>query len=63
MDVSFYLIIMVGIVFVVAVLSIPTLFMKKCPNCGKRNFLEATVCKACHTPFPDEAPTKTDSKE
>lgn len=54
MSTEVYLWVMVGIIAVVTCISVPSLFWKKCPQCGKRNGLDATVCKACGADYPED---------
>jgi hypothetical protein len=49
-----YLLVMLSIIGLVSVISVPSLFLKKCPKCGKRNLLDAVRCKACQAEFPEE---------
>ena len=51
---ALYLIIMLGVVAVVALISVPSLIRQKCHKCGARNSLEATHCIRCGVPFPRE---------
>jgi ribosomal protein L40E len=53
-NVTLYLVIMVGIIALVTAVSVPSLFLKKCPHCGKRNGLEARICRACGADLPEE---------
>lgn len=50
-----YLLIMLGVIFLITAVSIPSLFRKKCPNCGAKNWIESKTCKKCGTVFNDEA--------
>ena len=50
---TIYLVIMVGIIALVTAVSVPSLFWKKCPACGKHNHLDAETCKACGAEFPE----------
>ncbi|HEX72428.1 MAG TPA: zinc-ribbon domain-containing protein [Candidatus Hydrogenedentes bacterium] len=49
---TLYLVVMVGIIAVITAISVPSLFFKKCPKCGRRNLLKATACSACGTELP-----------
>ena len=53
---STYLVIMVGIIAVVALVSVPGLFRKRCPDCGTWNSLEASNCSHCPHVFPEDGP-------
>lgn len=48
-----YLMVMMGIIALICAASVPSLFFKKCANCGRRSGIEAPVCKQCGTPFPE----------
>jgi hypothetical protein len=50
-----YVGIMLGVILVIALVVIPSLFRKKCQKCGARNALDAKVCVACRQAFPDES--------
>lgn len=50
---TLYLTVMVGIITLITAISVPSLFLKKCPKCGKRNLLNLNVCKACGAELPD----------
>jgi len=47
---------MVGIILTVALISVPSLFAKRCPTCGQKNPLEARTCRVCGEIFPAEEP-------
>ena len=47
MSSGLYLFIMLGVILLVTFISIPSLFRKKCPNCGTKNWIEADTCKKC----------------
>lgn len=49
-----YLAVMLGIIAVVLVASVPSLFRKKCRACSAKNGLEARACKQCGAAFPDD---------
>lgn len=49
-----YLVVMVGIIAVISAIAIPSLFFKKCPQCGRRNRLDANTCAACGAALPEE---------
>lgn len=49
-----YLAVMLGVIAVIAIVVIPSLLRKKCPNCGTRNSLDASVCSECGELFPDK---------
>ena len=51
MSKTLYLVIMLGIIAVITIASVPSLFRKTCPKCGSRNWLEAKTCKQCGTAF------------
>ncbi len=51
-----YLMIMVSIIIVVALVSVPGLFRKRCPKCGAWNGLEANNCSHCPHIFPEDVP-------
>ena len=51
MSKTLYLVIMLGIIAVITIASVPSLFRKTCPKCRSRNWLEAKSCKQCGTPF------------
>lgn len=50
---TLYLMVMVSIITVVTLISVPSLFLKRCPKCGKRNLLNESVCKACGAKLPE----------
>jgi len=50
---TLYLAVMISIIAVVTLISVPSLFLKRCPKCGKRNLLSETACKACGTELPE----------
>jgi len=50
---TLYLAVMLGIIALICAASVPSLFFKKCANCGRRNGIEASVCKHCGTQFPE----------
>jgi len=50
---TLYLVIMLGIIAVITIASVPSLFRKACPKCGMKNWLEAKACKQCGAPFPE----------
>ena len=52
---TLYLAIMVGIIVLVVAVAAPALFYKKCSRCGRRNGLDAPVCKYCGSAFPDDS--------
>lgn len=45
---------MLGLVALVSIVTLPGLLAKKCAECGVRNGLDATACKGCAHPFPDD---------
>jgi len=49
-----YLTVMLGVIALACVVSIPSLFRKKCRKCGARNGIEACVCIQCGAPFPED---------
>ena len=54
MDKSVYLAIMLGVIAVMCAVTIPSLFRKKCSECGARNSLDAKECAKCKAPFRDD---------
>ena len=54
MSTEVYLWVMVGIIALVTFISVPSLFLKKCPSCSRRNGLDAKICKACGAAFPED---------
>ena len=50
---ALYLVVMLGIIALSCAASVPSLFFKKCAKCGRRNGIEASVCKHCGTAFPE----------
>jgi len=54
MDKTVYLAVMLGVIAVMCAVTIPSLFRKKCSECGARNSLDATACVRCKKPFPAE---------
>ncbi len=48
-----YLMVMMVIIALICAAIVPSLFFKKCAKCGRRNGIEAPVCKQCGTPFPE----------
>ena len=50
---NLYLAIMLGVILTITAVSIPSLFRKKCPNCGSKNWIEAKVCKKCGVAFQE----------
>lgn len=54
MDLTLYLVVMVGIILTVVLISVPSLFTRRCPKCGHKNPLEAQTCRACGEAFPAE---------
>jgi hypothetical protein len=51
-----YLAIMVGVIVVVALVTVPSLLRKRCVSCGTRNSLDARMCVKCGVAFPEEPP-------
>jgi hypothetical protein len=49
-----YLVIMLVIIGGITVISVPSLFRRKCPQCGGKNHVEAKVCEHCGTAFPED---------
>jgi len=47
---------MVGIIALVTLISVPSLFVKRCPKCGRRNFLDVRACKYCGAVFQENEP-------
>lgn len=50
-----YLAVMLGVIALIAIVVIPSLFHKKCSKCGIRNSLDAKVCSGCGEPFPTDS--------
>jgi ribosomal protein L40E len=50
---ALYLTVMLGIIAIICAASVPSLFFKKCAKCGRRNGIEASVCKRCGALFPE----------
>lgn len=55
MSVTAYLVVMLVVIGVAAAVSVPSLFFAKCTQCGKRNGLEATICKFCGASLGDRS--------
>lgn len=55
LDAKLYLLVMLGVIGVITAVSVPSLFSKRCSQCGSRNWLEASVCKKCGVAFPKES--------
>ena len=53
LEMSLYLIVMLGVILVATAVAVPSLFRKKCPKCGARNGLDAPACARCGAPFAD----------
>lgn len=51
-----YLVVMVSIITVVALVSVPGLFRKRCPECRAWSPLEAKSCSKCPHVFPEDGP-------
>lgn len=51
---TLYLVLMLGIIGLVTLVSVPSLFRRKCTKCGAKNSIEARVCKSCGAPFPED---------
>ena len=51
---TLYLAIMVGVIVLVAVVCVPPLLRRKCPECGARNSLDAVECRTCRAPFSQD---------
>lgn len=49
-----YLAVMVGVITLVTLVSVPSLFTRRCPKCGARNRIEARHCRACGLALPME---------
>ena len=49
-----YLMVMTGIIAVVTFVSVPSLFARKCPGCGKRNRVDARRCPGCGMELPPD---------
>ena len=54
MDKTVYLVVMSGIIVAMCAVTIPSLFRKKCSECGTRNALDAKECARCKARFPDD---------
>ena len=46
-----YVVIMLSVVLVVGIVCVPSMFRRKCAECGKNNPLDATRCVACGEPL------------
>ncbi|MBI2434606.1 MAG: hypothetical protein HYV26_17255 [Candidatus Hydrogenedentes bacterium] len=53
MSPAVYLIVMLSVITLVLAISVPVLFLQKCPACGKRNSLDARHCKGCGGELPN----------
>lgn len=53
-----YLSVMLSVILVLTALLVPALFLKRCGKCGARNALDATECRRCKRPFPDDETKK-----
>ncbi len=49
-----YLSVMLSVILVLTAVLVPALFLKRCRFCGARNALDATACRRCKRPFPDD---------
>ena len=49
-----YLFALLGVIALVTIVAVPSLFRKKCLKCGARNSLDAKECGGCGAPFPEE---------
>jgi hypothetical protein len=49
-----YLFALLGVIALVTVVVVPSLFRKKCAKCGARNSLDAKECGGCGASFPEE---------
>lgn len=49
-----YLCVMLGVILVLTALLVPALLLKRCRACGARNAPDATECRRCKAPFPDD---------
>ena len=49
-----YLAAMLGVIALIAIMVVPSLFQKKCQRCDTRNSLDARVCSNCGNPFPED---------
>ncbi len=54
MHYTVYLVVMTGIIAVVTLVSVPSLFARNCPGCGKRNRVDARRCRACGAELPPD---------
>lgn len=54
MSSALYVVIMLGIMALISAVTLPAMLWKKCPNCRKRNDLDAEQCTECETPFPKD---------
>lgn len=46
-----YLVAMVSIIVAVTAIGANTLLVKRCPECGARNIIDAARCRHCARPF------------
>ena len=53
-----YLAVMLSVILVLTALLVPALFLKRCKVCGARNALDATECRRCKRPFPEDSTKK-----
>jgi ribosomal protein L40E len=42
---------MVGIIVAVTAIGANALLLKRCPQCGARNIIDAAACRRCSRPF------------
>lgn len=48
-----YVAVMLGVILLITIAVTPSLFRKKCSECGARNSLDAKTCAKCGAPFAD----------
>lgn len=51
-----YVSLLLGAMAVMVAVTVPAVMFKKCGKCGIRNGLDATACKGCANPFPEDRP-------
>ncbi|MFP6583821.1 MAG: hypothetical protein VCD00_14875 [Candidatus Hydrogenedentota bacterium] len=50
---TMYLTIMLGLLGILIVILVPTMFRTRCRACGTWNKLDAKECRGCHAMLPD----------
>lgn len=48
-----YLVIMLLVITIAALIAVPSLFLRRCRACGKRNSVEAKTCTHCGAVMDD----------